>query len=54
MIPTNVENAYFLGPMGDPDPTELINLERNRLPFKKSTMSPSVWDKTILFQNYLL
>ena len=32
--------------MGDPDPTELINLETNRLPFKQSTMSPSVWDKT--------
>ena len=46
LIPTNIENAYFLGPMGDPDPTELINLQTNRLPFKKSTMSPSVWDKT--------
>jgi hypothetical protein len=28
--------------MGNPDPTELINLETNR----RSTMSPSVWNKT--------
>ena len=32
--------------MGNLDPTKLINLETNRLPFKHSTMSPSVWDKT--------
>jgi hypothetical protein len=32
--------------MGDLDPTELINLEIDRLLFKRSTMSPSVWNKT--------
>lgn len=42
----NIENTYFLGPMGDLDPTELNNLETNRLPFKQSTMSSSVWKKT--------
>lgn len=52
MIPTDVENAYYLGPMGDPDPTELINLETDRLPFKQSTMNPSVWNKT--FRAWLL
>jgi len=28
-----------LGPMGNPDPTELINLETNRIPFKSSGMN---------------
>jgi hypothetical protein len=46
LIPTNIENAYLLGLMGDPDSTELINLETNRLSFKHSNMSPLVWDKT--------
>ena len=46
LIPTNVENAYLLGSMGDPDPTELINLEIDRLSFKQSTMNPLVWNKT--------
>jgi hypothetical protein len=46
LILTNVKNAYFLGPMGNRDPTELINLETNMLSFKHSIMSPSVWDKT--------
>jgi hypothetical protein len=32
--------------MGDPDPTELISFETNRLPFKHFNMSPMVWDKT--------
>lgn len=31
--------------MGNPDPTEAIIAETNRLPFKNSTMNPSVWDK---------
>jgi hypothetical protein len=38
--------------MGDPDPTELINLEIGRLPFKQTTMSRSVWNKT--FRAWLL
>ena len=46
MIPTDVDNAYFLGLMGDLDPTELINLLTCRLPFKQSSMCPSVWNKT--------
>ena len=42
----NVDNAYLLGSMGDPEPTERVNLETDWLPFGQSTMSPSVWDKT--------
>jgi len=29
----------FLGPMGNPDPTNLINLETSRIPFKASNMN---------------
>ncbi|XP_066341751.1 uncharacterized protein [Miscanthus floridulus] len=50
LIPTDVDNAYFLGPMGDPDLAKLINLETSRLPFKQSSMSPSVWNKTFRYQ----
>jgi hypothetical protein len=31
--------------MGNPDPTEVIIAETNRLPFKNSSMNPSIWDK---------
>ena len=35
LIPsTIVPNAYYLGPMGDPDPSDFINQETNRIPFK--------------------
>jgi hypothetical protein len=32
-------NMICLGPMGDPDPTEFINLETNRIPFKTARMN---------------
>ena len=32
-------NMIYLGPMGDPDPTEFINLETNRIPFKIANMN---------------
>jgi hypothetical protein len=38
--------------MGDLDPIELINLEIDMLPFRQSTMSTSVWNKT--FRAWLL
>ena len=34
-----------LGPMGDPDPTDLINLETNRIPFKTANMNLD-WSQT--------
>ena len=35
LIPiANDENTYYLGPMGDPDPTDFINLETQRILFK--------------------
>nr|TKW21221.1 hypothetical protein SEVIR_4G174600v2 [Setaria viridis] len=33
-----------LSPMGDPDPTYLINLETNRIPFKSALMDLADWD----------
>ena len=29
---------YYLGPIGNPDPVDFINLETQRLPFKNSQM----------------
>lgn len=33
-----------LGPMGNPNPMDLINLETNRIPFKLATMDLEEWD----------
>ena len=30
-----IPNAYFLGPMGDPDPSDFISQETNQIPFKQ-------------------
>ena len=39
LIPSAVtSNVYFLGPMGDPDPSDFIRQETNQIPFKQSTM----------------
>ena len=35
-----------LGPMGDPDPTDLISLETHRILFKNSTMELDQWVNT--------
>ena len=31
-------NIYFLGAMGDPDPSDFIRQETNQIPFKQSAM----------------
>jgi len=42
LIPSSVvPNAYYLGPMGDPDPSDFINQETNRIPFKQSVVDLS-------------
>nr|TKW22670.1 hypothetical protein SEVIR_4G243600v2 [Setaria viridis] len=35
-----------LGPMGNPDPTDMINLETHRIPFKQSSMNLDQWSGT--------
>src|SRR6185312_505056 len=35
----NQPSMIYLGPMGDPDPTSIINLETNRIPLKSSDMN---------------
>ena len=47
LIPSAVvPNAYFLGPMGDPDPFDFICQETNQIPFKQSVVDSSSWNKT--------
>jgi len=41
-----VPNVYFLGPMGDPDPSNFIRQETNHIPFKQSAVDSSSWNKT--------
>ena len=39
LIPSAVAfNVYFLGPMGDPDPSDFIHQETNQIPFKQSAV----------------
>ena len=47
-----VPNAYYLGPMGDPDPSNFINQETNRIPFKQSVVDLSSWNTKTLFRNW--
>ena len=35
----NQPNMIYLGPMGNPDPTSIINLETNKIPMKSSDMN---------------
>ena len=35
----NQPSMTYLGPMGNPDPTSIINLETNRIPLKSSDMN---------------
>jgi len=44
-------NIYFLGPMGDPDPSDFIRQETNQIPFKQSTVDLSSWNTKTLFRN---
>ena len=49
LIPSAViPNAYFLGPMGNPDPSDFIHQETNQILFKQSTV-----DFLLEYQNSL-
>lgn len=39
-------SLYCLGPMGNPNPTDLFKLETGRIPFKYSNMKISDWEQT--------
>ena len=53
MIPSAVvPNAYYLGLMGDPDPSDFINQETNRIPFKQSVVDLSSWNTKTPFRNW--
>ena len=41
-----VPNVYFLGPMGDPNPSDFIHQETNQIPFKQSIVDSSSWNET--------
>ncbi len=40
------ENHYFLGPIGNPDPTEFIIGETNRIPFRLTNPDLGHWKNT--------
>ena len=45
LIPLTVApNVYYLRPMGDPDPSNFISQETNRIPFKQSVVDLSSWN----------
>ena len=51
LIPSAVSpNIYFLGPMGDPDPSDFIHQET--IPFKHSVVDLSSWNTKTLFRNW--
>jgi hypothetical protein len=53
MIPlADRPDSFFLSPMGNPDPTEVISAETNRIPFKRSSMNPEMWEKKTSFRNW--
>jgi hypothetical protein len=37
-------HAYYLGPMGYPDPSDFIIQETNQIPFKQSIVDVSSWN----------
>jgi len=39
IIPTEQPHLQCLGPLGNPDPTDLINAETNRIPFRAKNFS---------------
>ena len=47
-----VPNAYYLEPMGDPNPSDFINQETNRIPFKQSVVNLSSWNTKTPFRNW--
>jgi hypothetical protein len=53
LIPVEDQSAsYFLGPVGVSDPSEFIEAESQRIPFKTSLMKPHEWQDT--FKNWPL
>ena len=51
LIPSAVvPNAYYLGPMGNPDLSDFINQETNRIPFKQSVIDLSSWNTKLLLE----
>jgi len=46
VIPTEQPHLQCLGPLGDPDPTDLINAETNRIPFRAENFSLDLWKDT--------
>ena len=53
LIPSAVSpNIYFLGPMGDSDPSDFIRQETNQIPFKHFAVDLSSWNPKTLFRNW--
>ena len=53
LIPSAIaSNIYFLGPMGDPNPSDFICQETNQIPFKQSAVDLSSWNTKTLFRNW--
>ena len=53
MIPSAIApNVYYLGPMGDPNPSDFISQETNRIPFKQSVVDLSSWNTKTSFRNW--
>jgi len=46
VIPTDQPYFQCLGPLGNPDPTDLINAETNRIPFRAENFSLDLWKDT--------
>jgi len=42
-IPTDQPHFQCLDPLGNPDPTDLINVETNRIPFRAENISLDLW-----------
>jgi len=43
VIPTDQPHLQCLGPLGNLDPTDLINAETNRIPFRDENFSLDLW-----------
>jgi len=46
MIPIDQPHFQCLGPLGNPDRTDLINAETNRIPFRAENVSLDLWKDT--------
>jgi len=46
VIPTEQPHLQCLGPLGNPDPTDLISAETNRIPFRAENFSLDLWKDT--------